>query len=168
MRIYVGDMNYASTINIMFSTSESIVIYDLKKTSNEIASIVKKPIGNLVGSSFFDIDDMGCFSILYETKEPSSVHQLKGFIFIPQGSDYFLKATTFQKTLGQPRVGISYQYVYTNEDGKAKLQAGHQIARNAHRALDMPYYIGGLQKSPGYVEQFYVQYFHNVNIRLII
>lgn len=111
---------------------------------------------DLVGASFFDLDDIGTHSILLETRHG----QLKGYFYLSDGSSYFLKALGYDTANsggfdpGQSRVGISYQYLMTRINGEEKLRVGYQSISHAYRKLHFPYMLDGLGRCQNYIEYF--------------
>ena len=122
-------------------------------SNNELKPVQPKGLDldakNYKEAYFFDVDDIGTSGILYRDIDS----KLKGYININEPSNYFLKALAFGNTnSGQSRIGISYQYLMTNNNGKEILRVGHQAISNAYRNLQLPFMLDGLGQSQNYIE----------------
>lgn len=170
IRLSIGDVNaagdkrellYATVKNTLGicevnADSKRIQLKCLNSNPNNKGGNYPVHEKNIVGAYFFDLDDIGTHGILLETKDA----QLKGYIYLSDGSTYFLKALSYdnkgegQKRTGQARVGVSYQYLMTNIDGKELLRTGHQATSNAYRNLQLPYMLDGVGRCQNYIEYF--------------
>eukprot|EP00826_Nyctotherus_ovalis_P031584 TRINITY_DN2525_c0_g4_i2.p1 TRINITY_DN2525_c0_g4~~TRINITY_DN2525_c0_g4_i2.p1 ORF type:complete len:255 (+),score=72.27 TRINITY_DN2525_c0_g4_i2:453-1217(+) len=169
MRISVGDiMAEGKQKEIMFVSEDGkLAICKVRSTAETGSLKFLEAINDkkhnypysekdLVGASFFDLDDTGTHSILLEGK----YGQLKGYLYLSDGSSYFLKALSYDTTNsgdfdpGQSRVGISYQYLMTTIQGKEVLRVGYQSISHAYRILHLPYMLNGLGRCQNYIEYF--------------
>lgn len=155
--MYVG-INQKLRLFKVVANNEKTVLEPLTRINDKLIA----PLGerSLTGATFFDFDDTGSYGILIETEDS----KLKGYIYLNAESNYFLKALSYDGAReGQPRVGLSYQYLMTNIDGNEVLCAGHQAASNAYRSLQLPFMLDGLGRCQNYVEYFSFGHYRDVN-----
>jgi len=167
MRISVGDIIGDGMKEIMFVSNEKkLAIYKVNSGKKYTLSFFEasndgkhnNPYGDeeLKGASFFDLDDIGTHSIIVETSE----NELKGYLYLNDGENYFIKALSYDGLFnkeydpGQSRVGVSYQYLMVNIDGRELLRAGYQSIANAYRPLHFPYMLDGVGRCQNYIEYF--------------
>jgi len=168
MRISVGDTTGdGKEKEIMFvSDTQELVIYriDSNEENTRLTFVEESndkhnyPYGDkdLIGASFFDLDDIGTHSIIVETSDG----QLKGYLYLNDGGSYFIKALSYDGIFnkkhdpGQSRTGVSYQYLMVTIDGTELLRAGYQSIANAYRPLHFPYMLDGVGRCQNYIEYF--------------
>ena len=168
IHLSVGDIANDGSKQIMFVDKDNNLKICILN-NNELKLVRPEGLdldtGNYKESFFFDIDDIGTSGILYRDKDSN----LKGYININEPSNYFLKALAFGNTNnGQSRIGISYQYLMTNNNGEEILRVGHQAISNVYRNLQLPFMLDGLSQSQNYIEYLTFSHYKAVILFFII
>lgn len=119
---------------------------------------------------FFDIDEKGDLDIITILDDPddpnlNTTYRLKAYFNNFFDDAYFLKTLSLSaasNTFGSSRPygvnmpGITFKFLITDMNGYYHTRVGSQLTQSSYSPLQTPYYMFGLGRTNGYVEEFYL------------